>query len=79
MERIKLDFLDMTIYNESNELVFDIYRKPTFSGRTLNFHSKHPLSQKKGVIMSMVDRISIVTSKTPSKKHKLYHRYFFEQ
>jgi len=57
----KLDFLDVTVYNENNLLEFDIYRKPTFSGRTLNFHSKHPLSQKKGVIMSMVDRMFLLS------------------
>ncbi|KYN17046.1 hypothetical protein ALC57_10682 [Trachymyrmex cornetzi] len=32
-------------------------KKPTFSGRYLNFLSSHPLSQKRGVIFGMIDRV----------------------
>jgi len=57
----------VTVYNVNNVLEFDTYRKLTFSGRTLNFYSKHPLSQKKGVIMSMVDRMFLLS-------HPKYHQ-----
>ncbi|KYM94600.1 hypothetical protein ALC62_14773 [Cyphomyrmex costatus] len=40
----------------NNRFRFDWYRKSTFSGRFLNFLSNHPISQKRGVIYSLVDR-----------------------
>jgi len=57
----KLDFLDVTLINHNNKLEFDCYRKPTFSGRVLNYFSHHPPAQKKGVIMSMVDRAFLLS------------------
>ena len=39
----------------------DWYRKPTFSGRFLNFNSNHPISQKKGTIFSLVDRAFLLS------------------
>ena len=52
----KLNFLDVTIINNHNFLEFDWFHKPTFSGRYLNFMSQHPISQKRGTVMSMVER-----------------------
>jgi len=63
----KLDFLDVTIINNNNKVEFNWYRKPTFSGRVLNFMSHHPLTQKKGVIMNMVDRAFLLS-------HPGYHQ-----
>jgi len=40
-----LNFLDVTINNEGT-VEFDWYKKPTFSGRLLNFLSHYPTSQK---------------------------------
>jgi len=40
-----------------NKLEFNWYHKPTFSGRYLNYFSQHPLFQKRGTIMGMVDRV----------------------
>ena len=51
-----INFLDVTVSVNNNRFNFDWYRKPTFSGRFLNFHSNHPLTQKKGTIFSLVDR-----------------------
>ena len=39
------------------QIIFDWYRKPTFSGRFLNFFSQHPLCQKRGTIIGLVDRV----------------------
>jgi len=52
----RLDFLDVTIINNNNRIEFDWFHKPTFSGRFLNFLSAHPLSQKRGTLISMIDR-----------------------
>jgi len=39
-----LDFLELTMINRDGKLIFDWYHKPTYPGRLLNFHSKHPMS-----------------------------------
>ncbi|XP_029674796.1 uncharacterized protein LOC115242551 [Formica exsecta] len=52
----RLNFLDTTIILENNIINFDWYRKPTYSGRYLNFESRHPLCQKKGTAISLIDR-----------------------
>ncbi|XP_018367481.1 PREDICTED: uncharacterized protein LOC108763996 [Trachymyrmex cornetzi] len=46
----KISFLDTLIIVEDCKLIFDGYRKATFSGRFLNFHSQHPICHKRGVI-----------------------------
>ncbi|KYN28480.1 hypothetical protein ALC57_02092 [Trachymyrmex cornetzi] len=38
-------------------MIFDGYRKATFSGRFLNFHSQHLVCHKRGVIYSVIDKI----------------------
>jgi len=57
----KLNFLDVTIIKNNNKLEFNWYHKPTFSGRYLNYFSQHPLSQKRGTIMGMVDRAILLS------------------
>ncbi|EFN64476.1 hypothetical protein EAG_00153, partial [Camponotus floridanus] len=52
-----LNFLDVSIIINNNHIEFDWYRKPTFSGRLLNFFSHHPLSHKRGVVIGLTDRI----------------------
>ena len=53
----KLSFLDVMIYNNQNNLITDWYQKPTWTGRFLNFHSHHPLSQKIAIVYNLVDKI----------------------
>ncbi|KYN18349.1 hypothetical protein ALC57_09345 [Trachymyrmex cornetzi] len=57
----RINFLDVTIFIHNNNFVFDWYRKPTFSGRFLNFLSNHPLSQKRGTVFSLVDRAFLLS------------------
>jgi len=52
----QLNFLDVTIIKVNNFLEFNWYHEPTFSGRYLSF-SLNTLSQKRGTIMGMVDRV----------------------
>jgi len=61
-----LNFLDVMIINNNNILEFDVYQKPTFSGKVLSYLSKHPISQKRSVIISMVDRAFLLS-------HPKYH------
>jgi len=52
-----LNFLDVKIIIEDHRILFDGYKKPTCSGRYLNFHSQQPITQKKSIIMSRNDKI----------------------
>jgi len=53
----RLNFLDLSIIKKGNSLIFDWFRKPTFSGRFLNYHSHHPFIHKRGTIYSLIDRV----------------------
>ncbi|XP_018406344.1 PREDICTED: uncharacterized protein LOC108782548 [Cyphomyrmex costatus] len=63
----RISFLDIELVNHDSVLKFNVYRKPTSSGRFLNFYSSHPISQKKGIILSMVDRTYLLS-------HPRYHQ-----
>jgi len=64
----RLNFLDVTIIKAmKGKLEFNIYHKLTFSGRYLSFLCLQPLSQKKGVLMKMVDRTFLLS-------HPKYYR-----
>jgi len=52
-----INFLDVTLIIKDNEIIFDHYKKPTNSGRYLNFLSNHPLEHKRGVIFCLLDRV----------------------
>jgi len=49
--------LNVSLQYENNKFLCDIFFKPTFSGRYLNFNSQHPISQKRGLIYGIVDKI----------------------
>ncbi|KYN21863.1 hypothetical protein ALC57_05757 [Trachymyrmex cornetzi] len=52
-----INFLDVKLLIENGRLIFDIYKKPTDSGRYLNFYSNHPVTHKRGVIINQLDRV----------------------
>jgi len=56
-----INFLDTTIILDDNKIKFDWYHKPTYSGRYLNYWSQHPMSQKRGTILSLVDRAFLLS------------------
>ena len=52
-----INFLDLQIFREKNCLAYtNWYRKPTFSGRYLNYHSHHNTSQKIAIVYGIVDK-----------------------
>jgi len=57
----KLNFLDITLIKVYNSFEFNWYHKPIFSGRYLNFPSQHPLFQKRKTILSIVDRVFLLS------------------
>ena len=66
----RISFLDVTLIKWNDRIIFDQYRKPTFSGRYLNFFSHHPLCHKKGVVFGMVDKLVLLS-------HPQFHRKNF--
>ena len=59
-----INFMDITITRKQNQkLSFNWYRKPTWSGRYLNFNSHHPLRYKKSVINNLVDRAMLLSDR----------------
>ena len=53
------NFLDiMVIKNNNGILIFDLYRKPTFLGRYLNFYSAHSIHTKIGIVKSLANKVS---------------------
>ena len=51
-----ISFLDILLIKENQEIITNWYTKPTFSGRFLNYHSQHPLSQKIAMVYNVTDR-----------------------
>ncbi|XP_071579118.1 uncharacterized protein [Temnothorax nylanderi] len=57
----KLNFLEITMILNNNRLTFDWFHKPTFSGRYLNFMSQHPVCQKRGTAIGLIDRAFLLS------------------
>jgi len=57
-----LNFLEITMINRDGKLIFDCFQKPTYSGRLLNFYSKHPMSQKRSIISNSTDKILFLSN-----------------
>lgn len=52
----KLNFLDLTVIRCNNKFEFDIFRKPTNTGRYITFDSYHPFKHKIAAFHSMIFR-----------------------
>lgn len=62
----RLSFLDVLIIRDNNVLHTNWYRKPTWSGRILNYRSHHSESQKIAMVFNLVD-------KALQLSHEKYH------
>lgn len=58
-EEQMLPFLDMTIHRceDTHTFYTNWYKKPIASGRLLNYRSLHPLNQKIGTAVGLIDRV----------------------
>ena len=56
-----INFLDTTVIRDGNKLLTNWYRKPTFSGRYINYYSSHPVTYKVNTIISLVDRAILLS------------------
>ena len=41
-----INYLDLTLHRYNNKIEMEIYRKPTTSDITINYHSNHPQEHK---------------------------------
>uniref|UniRef100_A0A0C9RM79 AI1 protein n=1 Tax=Fopius arisanus TaxID=64838 RepID=A0A0C9RM79_9HYME len=55
-ENCRINFLEVTLIRNKRMIDFDWYRKPTSSGRYLNYYSHHPKGQKICTIYNLIDR-----------------------
>jgi len=62
----RINFLDVAIILDEQRISFDRYEKPTNTGRYINYHSQHPLSQKRSIIYGLIDRTILLS-------HPKYH------
>jgi hypothetical protein len=53
----RINFLDITIHNKDNKLLFSIYRKPTATDVIIPTDSCHPPEHKYAAIRCMTDRL----------------------
>jgi len=64
-------FFIMTL-TEIIKIFYDWYQKPTSSGRYLNYFSQYSLCQKIGIIVSLIDRILLLS-------HPSFHAKNFDK
>ena len=87
-----LPFLDVLIVKERNrKLTTTLYQKPTHTNRFLNYNSQHSVSQKRGLIYTLLNKINskLITKKkgktieikklTEALKHNNYPELFLKQ
>ena len=67
----KLPFMDVTVHRCGSNLRTSVYRKPTHTGRYLDFASHHPTSAKRSVAQALFNRLEYVTL---NKKARLKER-----
>lgn len=51
----EISFLNLKLIVKQNKIITDWYQKPTFSGRVLNYLSKHSKNQKIAMVYNLVD------------------------
>ena len=73
-ENDNLLFLDILLIKIDFHLLFSVFRKPTHSYRYLNFQSCHPISVKRGVVITLVDRAFRICSQKFLDSELLYLR-----
>src|SRR5580765_2337938 len=56
-----INFLNTTVIRSENKLITNWCRKPTWSGRYINFHSNHPTKYKINTIYNLVDHAILLS------------------
>ncbi|XP_063975376.1 uncharacterized protein LOC135161598 isoform X2 [Diachasmimorpha longicaudata] len=61
-ENSKINFLEVTLIKSTGKIDLDWYRKPTSSGRYLNYYSHHSKGHKISTICNLVDRAILLAN-----------------
>jgi len=64
----KTQFLDLTVSRKKHNMSIDIYRKPTETDTTINYHSNHPLEQKLSAYRYHINRLNTLPINTEERK-----------
>ena len=67
-ENSQLPFMDTRIHRIAGSLKTGVYRKPTHTGRYLQFTSNHPQSAKRSVVNALFQRLNYITLGEEEKK-----------
>lgn len=59
----RINFLDLTLIRQENQIKTNWFQKPTTSGRILNFNSFHSIQQKRNIIYNLIDRATLLSDK----------------
>src|SRR5580765_6586553 len=57
----KINFLNTTVLRKDGTLITNWYRKPTFSGRYINYFSNHPYKYKINTVINLVDHAILLS------------------
>jgi hypothetical protein len=68
-----IPFLDVLVTKTDSSLSTRVYRKPTHTGRYLNFDSNHPPYIKKGLIRSLQKRATVVCQGQQALQQEVTH------
>jgi hypothetical protein len=63
-------FLDLTINRKKHNMTIDIYRNPTETDTTINYHSNHPLEQKMSAYRYHINRLNTLPINTEGKRKR---------
>ena len=70
-ENGRISFLDVLVIRQlDGSIKSDLYKKPTYTDKYLNFCSCHPISQKRGVIKTLMERLSPIVSDEKSREQE---------
>jgi len=56
-----LNFLNISVIRDNGNIITNWFRKPTFSGRYINYYSNHPIQYKLNTVMSLVDQAILLS------------------
>jgi len=63
-EEARLNYLDTIIHRHNNKLKLKWYKKPTASGRIINYFSKHPRTMIINTALSCINKIFTLSDRT---------------